>query len=99
MAQQLSAYYENLDVPLQEACCKNLLQQRWTFKSYALVLEQYVNCEKNKFECDDSCLSAMDLKQQDFVKKRLPRLKSSDIGLVKDYVEQQWQAYSATFDF
>ena len=98
MAQQFSAYYENLDVPLQEACCKALLQQRWTFESYALVLEQYVDCEKNKFECDDSCLAAMDLNQQDFVKTLLPRLKSNDTGLVKVYFEQQWQAYSANLD-
>ena len=33
MAKQFSAYYENFDVPLQEACCKDLLQQRWTFKA------------------------------------------------------------------
>ena len=68
MAQQFSADCQNWDAPLQEACCKALLQQRWTFKYYALVLEQYVDCEKNKFECEDSCLAAMDPKQQDFVK-------------------------------
>ena len=61
-------------------------------------MEQFEDCEKNRFECDDSCLSAMDLKQQDLAKTLLPRLKSSDIGSVKDYVEQQWQAYSANLD-
>ena len=52
------------------------------------MLQQYVDCEKNKFECGEACVSTMVLKQQELLQQLLLRSSRTGNDLVKVRIER-----------